>query len=73
MYWCASLQSNQANRQGKNRSIKTFDDKILLEKGDTMKDKDDIVVVVLWWLGAMAVAIGLAVLFYIILYSIPSI
>ena len=38
-----------------------------------MRDKDDIAVVVLWWFGAMAVAVGLAVLFYIILYSIPSI
>jgi len=36
-----------------------------------MRDKDDIVVVVLWWLGATAVAIGFAVLFYIILYNIP--
>ena len=32
-----------------------------------MRDKDDIVVVVLWWLGAIAVAIGLAVLFLILL------
>jgi hypothetical protein len=26
---------------------------------------------VFWWLGCMAVAVGFAVLFYIILYNIP--